>query len=82
MNYNYPYDLFNQSYLNSYDQQMYDAQRQRIEQLENLKDLEKAVMDFLDACDKVHPEYQQDARQAISNAVMAHMMKKNWRNQV
>ena len=82
MNYNYPYDMFNQNYLNSYDQQAYDAQRQHLEQLENLNDLQKAVSDFLDAYEKVRPEYQQYARQAFTNAVISHMMKKNWRGQI
>ena len=82
MNYNYyPYDMFNQDYLNSFNQQMYEAQRQHMEQLENLSDLQKAVSDLLDAMDKVRPEYQLDARQAMMNAVMMHMMKKNWRGQ-
>ena len=81
MNYNYPYDMFNQNYLNSYDRQVFEAQRQHMEQMDNLKDLEKAASDFLDACEKVHPEYQQYAKQAIINAVMVHMMKKNWGNQ-
>ena len=82
MNYNYPYDMFNQDYLNSYNQQMYEAQRQHMEQMDNLNDLQKAVSDLLDALDKVRPEYQPDARQAMMNAVMMHMMEKNWRGQV
>ena len=81
MNYNYPYDLFNQDYLSSYNQQMYEAQRQHMEQMDNLNDLQKAVSDLLDALDKVRPEYQPNPRQAMMNAVMMHMMKKNWRGQ-
>lgn len=75
MIYNYPYDMFNQNYLNSYDQQMYEAQRKHMEQLENLGDLQKAVSDLLDALDKVKPEYQQYAQQAVINAVFMHKMK-------
>ena len=82
MNYNYPYDMFNQDYLSSYNQQMYEAQRQHMEQMDNLNDLQKAVSDLLDALDKVRPEYQPDARQAMMNAVMMRMMEKNWRGQV
>ena len=81
MNYNYPYDVFNQNYLDAYNQQQYEAQRQHIEQLENLNDLQKAVSDLLDALDKVRPEYRPYAQQAFTNAVMMHMMKKNWSGQ-
>ena len=37
--------------------------------------LQKAVSDLLDALDKVKPEYQQYAQQAVMNAVLMHKMK-------
>ena len=82
MSYNYPYNLFSPNYLNSYDQQLYEKQRQHLEQMENLQDLQKAASDFLDACDKVRPEYQSDAQQVVLNAIMMHMMKKKGRGQL
>ena len=73
--YNYPYDMFNQNYMSAFDQQQYDAQKQHIEQLENINDLQKAASDLLDALDKVKPGYRQYAQQAVLNAVFQHKMK-------
>ena len=65
MNFNsYPYNMFNQNILSTYDQQQYEIERQcreHMEQQENIRDLVKAAHDFLKAAQKVKPEYREDA---------------------
>ena len=71
---NYPYNLFNQSSLSSFDRQRYEAEKQHREQQDNIRDLIKAAHDFLDAAQKVRPEYQLQAQQAVFAAVFERMM--------
>lgn len=75
---NYPYNLFNQNSLSNFDQQRYEAERQHREQQENIRDLVKAVHDFLDAAQKVKPEYQQQAQQAVFAAIFERMMQSQY----
>ena len=75
MNYNYPYDMFNQDYLNAYaKQRREDAERQHKEQQDNIRDLAKAAHDFIEAAQKVRPEYQQQAQNAVFDVIFACMM--------
>ena len=70
----YPYNMFNQSGLNSFDQQRYEAEKQHREQQDNIRDLVKAAHDFLDAAQKVKPEYQMQAQQAVFAVICERMM--------
>ena len=65
---NYPYGIFNQNYLRSYQAQ--EAQRQW-EQNKNIVDMVKAISDYFEAARKVHPDYQQ----AACNACLAEIIK-------
>lgn len=56
----------------------YEAERQHREQQENIRDLVKAVHDFLDAAQKVKPEYQQQAQQAVFAAIFERMMQSQY----
>ncbi len=60
---NYPYGIFNTSYLSQYQAQLQEAQRQR-EQDKNIIDMVKAITDYFEASRKVHPDYQQKAMDA------------------
>lgn len=61
MNYNsYPYGIFNPQYLNQFQAQQMEAQRNQ-EQQKNIADMVKAISDFCEAARKVHPDYQQTA---------------------
>ena len=57
----YPYNLFNSSYINNYNAQQMEAQRKYWEQQGKIRDLVKALHDFLDAAKDITPEYQQQA---------------------
>lgn len=72
---NYPYGIFDQELLRAYQQQQ-EAQRQ-CEQNKNIYDMTKALHDFLDASQKVHPDYQQMAYQACFAVIADHMQKNN-----
>lgn len=61
MNFNaYPYGIFNPQYLNQFQRQQMEAQR-NLEQQKNVYDMVKAISDFCEAARKVHPDYQQTA---------------------
>ena len=74
MNYNYPYTMFNQNYLNTYSQLSYDLQRQHQEQQENIRDLLKAANDLIDAAQKIRPEYQEQAMKEVFALILARSM--------
>ena len=57
---NYPYGLFNQDYLQAYQAQQREAQRQW-EQNKNIADMVKAISDYCEAARKVHPDFQEMA---------------------
>jgi len=71
---NYPYGIFDQEQLRAYQQQ--EAQRQ-CEQNKNIYDMTKALHDFLDASQKVHPDFQQSAYEACIATIVGHMQKSN-----
>ncbi len=60
---NFPYGIFNTSYLSLYQAQQQEAQRQW-EQDKNIADMVKAITDYFEASRKVHPDYQQKAIKA------------------
>ncbi len=82
MNFNsYPYNMFNQNILSTYDQQQYEIERQRrehMEQQENIRDLVKAAHDFLKAAQKVKPEYREQAQQAVFAVLFEQMMQSQY----
>ena len=73
---NYPYGIFNSDYLRAYQAQQKEAQRQW-EQNKNIRDLTKALSDFLDASGKVQPDFQQMAWDACACVILDHMAKSN-----
>ena len=73
---NYPYRIFNPDYLNAYQEQKKEAQRQW-EQNKNVADLVKALSDFLDASGKVHPDFQKLAWDACAGVILDHMRNNN-----
>ena len=75
---NYPYNFFNQNSLSSFDKQRYEAERQHREQQEIIRDLIKATHDFLDAAQKVKPEYQIQAQQAVFYVIFERMMQSQY----
>ena len=60
---NYPYGLFNQDYLNTYQAQQRETQR-HWEQNKNIADMVKAISDYCEAARKVHPDLQEMAFKA------------------
>lgn len=60
---NYPYGLFNQDYLNTYQVQQRETQR-HWEQNKNIADMVKAISDYCEAARKVHPDFQEMAFKA------------------
>lgn len=57
----YPYNLFNPTYITNYNLQQLEEQRKYWEQQKKIEDLVKALHDFLDAAKDIAPEYQQQA---------------------
>ena len=76
---NYPYGIFNPQYLNAYQAQQREIQRQW-EQNKNVADLTKALKDFLDAMENVHPDFQQAAFEACAFTILAHQAKNSGGN--
>lgn len=60
---NYPYGLFNQDYLKTYQAQQRETQR-HWEQNKNIADMVKAISDYCEAARKVHPDFQEMAFKA------------------
>lgn len=61
MNYNtYPYGIFNPQYLNQFQAQQIEAQR-NLDQQKNIHDMVKAISDFCNAARKVDADYQKMA---------------------
>lgn len=73
---NYPYEIFNQSYLTSYQAQQQEVQR-RWEQNKNIADMVKAISDYFEAARKVHPDYQQAALDACLAEIFRQAAKDN-----
>lgn len=73
---NYPYGIFNPSYLISYQAQQQEAQRQW-EQNKNIADMVKAISDYCEAARKVHPDYQQLAFNACLAEIINQVAKDN-----
>lgn len=67
----YPYNLFNPSYINNYNSQQMEAQRKHWEQQGKIRDLIKALHDLLDAAKDISPEYQQQAFEACCAEIAA-----------
>ena len=77
MMYNYyPYNLFNQNAMSAYDQQQ-AYQQYHYEQQKNVVDMVKALSDFLDAAQKVAPEYQEQATNMCFVEILRHMTTNN-----
>lgn len=76
----YPYNLFNPNYINNYNNQQIEAQRKYWEQQGKIRDLVKALHDFLDAAKDISPEYQQQAFEACCAMVAAQAAKEQQRN--
>ena len=60
---NYPYGLFNQDYLNTYQAQQRETHR-HWKQNKNIADMVKAISDYCEAARKVHPDFQEMAFKA------------------
>ena len=73
---NYPYSLFNQDYLQAYQAQQREAQRQW-EQNKNIADMVKAISDYCEAARKVHPDFQEMAFNACLAELCAQAAKDN-----
>ena len=73
---NYPYGLFNQDYLQTYQAQQREAQRQW-EQNKNIADMVKAISDYCEAARKVHPDFQEMAFNACLAELCAQAAKDN-----
>lgn len=68
----YPYNIFNQSYISVYNLQQYNLQK-HIEQQTKVADMVKAISDFCTAAKAVEPEYQQEAFQACIAEIIQQM---------
>lgn len=66
---NYPYGIFNQDYLHTFQAQQREAQRQW-EQNKNIADMVKAISDYCEAARKVDDDF----RQAAYNACLAEIL--------
>lgn len=73
---NYPYGIFNTSYLNTYQAQQMEVQRQW-EQNKNIVDMVKAISDYCEAARKVDPDYQQIALCACLAEILNQAAKDN-----
>ena len=73
---NYPYGLFNQDYLQAYQAQQREAQRQW-EQNKNISDMVKAISDYCEAARKVHPDFQELAFNACLAEICIQAAKDN-----
>ncbi len=73
---NYPYGIFNPAYLDAYQAQQREAQRQW-EQNKNIADMVKALSDYFEAARKVHPDYQQAAFNACLAEILSQATKDN-----
>lgn len=73
---NYPYGIFNANYLNAYQEQQKEIQRQW-EQNKNIADMVKAISDYCEAARKVHPHYQQAAYNACLAEIFNQAAKDN-----
>lgn len=73
---NYPYGIFNPNYLNTYQEQQKEIQRQW-EQNKNIADMVKAISDYCEAARKVHPDYQQVAVNACLAGIFNQAAKDN-----
>ena len=67
----YPYSIYNPTYVNPTYLQQLEAQRQQIEaerkhweQQKKIRDMVKAISDYCDAARDIEPEYQQEAMTA------------------
>ena len=76
MYHNYPYEIFNSDYLNAYQAQQQEAQRQW-EQNKNIADMVKAISDYFEAARKVDPDYQQRAFNACLAEIINQAAKDN-----
>ena len=68
----YPYNIFNQSYISAYNLQQYNMQK-HIEQQTKVAKMVKAISDFCTAARAVEPEYQQEAFQACIAEIIRQM---------
>ena len=66
--------MFNQNGLNNFDQQKYERENEHREQQENIRNLVKAAHDFIDAAQKIKPEYQAQAQQAVFGVIVGRMI--------
>jgi len=64
----YPYSIYNPTYVNPVYLQQLEAQRQQIEaqrkhleQQKKISDMVKAISDYCNAAREIEPEYQQEA---------------------
>lgn len=73
---NYPYGIFNTSYLNMYQAQQMEVQRQW-EQNNNIVDMVKAISDYFEAARKVDSDYQQIAFSACLAEILNQAAKDN-----
>ena len=65
MNYNqYPYAMFNPSYMNAEYLQQLEQQKNEIEQNQKIAEMVKAVKDLCEASRHIQPEYQERAMAA------------------
>ena len=77
MNYNsYPYGIFNPVYLNQYQTQQKEAQR-NWEQQKNIYDMVKAISDFCEAARNVDADYREHAMNACMAEIMRQAQKDN-----
>lgn len=67
----YPYNIYNPTYVNPTYLQQLEAQRQQMEaerkhweQQKKIRDMVKAISDYCDAAREIEPEYQQEATAA------------------
>jgi CHASE3 domain sensor protein len=74
---NYPFDVFNPNYIASYNQQARELQKHHAEQQKNICDLVKAIRDFIDAMNKVSPEYHDAAMEACFAEIIRQMNQSN-----
>jgi hypothetical protein len=73
---NYPYNFFNQDTMSQYSQQP-GFQRYHNEQQKNILDMVKALSDFIDAAQKISPEYRQRATDACFAELFRRMTMNN-----
>ena len=60
----YPYSIYNPTYVNPSYLQQFEAQRKHWEQQKKIGDMVKAISDYFKAARDIEPEYQQETMNA------------------